>query len=137
MEQAEFHDQVIKALAGLQVQNEEILHRLDKQNGSIGKLFQDCADIKVELARHPADCPIRAKVENLDRELQTGQHPGSVEMRRRIEALERSSVTVVATETTSRKWLTEIKPLLWAIGGALILLLFLHADQLLKYQLLR
>lgn len=133
MEQAEFHDQVIKALAELQAQNEEIIRRLDKQNGSITKLFSDTADIKIELARHPTDCPIRAKVDTLDRELQTGQHPGSVEMRRRIEALERASVTVVATETTSRKWLTELKPILWAIGGAIILMLFLHADAVLKY----
>lgn len=110
----EFHDTVIENLASLTAGNEAIIARLDRINGSVAKLFQRTDEHATALAildtvgSKPTKA-LNARLDKLDRQLAND------------DAKSKGVHSVVDT----------LKPVIWAILGAIGLLLAKHADVLL------
>lgn len=132
-----FRDTVIAGIAEVKAQNVMILARLDKINGSVGTLFQKTNVLDISLTAHPLTCPTREKLDTLIREVESGDHPGSSHMNDRILALETASnkalVSTAAAAATSKKWLDVLNPILYVVCGGLLLLLIMHAREVIGF----
>lgn len=101
-----FRDFVISNLTMVIEQNKATHDRLDKQNGSIKTLFAKTDELNQGLAEHPIVCPVRVKVEELEK----------------AELLRQGS------KATNKQWMKYLWPIIWVAGGALMSLLLGHAS---------
>jgi hypothetical protein len=146
-----FHDTVLTQLSALQVGQStlqigqtEIGKKLDRMNGSVQTLYDRIAEGEKALLAHAIECPQiniikeqRDRIDLIDRDLTLGTHPGSVDVRKRIENLEQSSARCDTTrdqnEKQSNKWIDKfVIPLLKLVGTGILLLFFLHANEILN-----
>jgi len=136
-----FRDTVIAGLSEVKTQNAMIIARLEKINGSVTMLFQKTNILDVNLTAHPLTCPTRDKVEELARAVESGDHPGSTRMNERIQKLE---MTVEdqragsrAAESTSKRWVQILMPLLYLVAGGILFLFALHSNELMKASIVK
>ena len=125
------HNEVIKGIARLEEGQFGIRDRLDKINGSVGKLWHELAETQKDIIEHKVECPLRDKLEHLDLQLARGEHPGSKAMHQRIEKLEvrimAGEEVDEATKCQRKEWLEWARPLLMALLAAIVALVLSHA----------
>ena len=67
----EFHDSLIELKGDVK----EILRRLAVQNGAIAGVVAEQLSVKLALVKHPLECPIGQRFNNLETQMLTGDHP--------------------------------------------------------------
>ncbi len=114
----------------------DVKSRLDKVNGSIATLYQRTDENKAALLTHVIDCPQREKIEKLAAKLDDKEESitrGLNAIERRIGDLDRMICERLASEKTSGTWREKLLyPLIRIIGTGVVLLLLLHAQELMK-----
>ena len=128
---SELTEQTIKVLEGIarleEGQSNTNAH-LTKINGSIGHLWDEVNVTKRTILEHALECPLKARVDELDAMLLSGDHPGSIKINERVAALEQKESSVCAAAAANRKW-TEwvLKPLIIAVLVVITVLALGHA----------
>jgi hypothetical protein len=64
-------------LGGLRQGQEDIVKRLEKQNGSISKLYDRTEDAKYALSEHARTCDAKSQITEIEHRIETGDHPGA------------------------------------------------------------
>ena len=131
------HDEVICGIARLEAGQDGIKSRLDKINGSVGKLWHELNETQQDLVKHSRDCPLWEKLQELDGQLARGEHPGSQAVNKRLEKLEvrilAGEEIDVATKCARKEWLEWVRPLIMAILVVIAVLALEHAQVVLPH----
>ncbi|HZP17098.1 MAG TPA: hypothetical protein VFB00_03975 [Terriglobales bacterium] len=121
MSEQDFHDQVLTALGEMKAQlvaataeSKAIVARLDKLNGSVARHQEQIGQMQVEIAERRHSCPL---VDHVEEQL--------VPIKEWVAARK-------AAQSVSKSWLDRLWPFIWAASGAFVLLVLLHANDLLK-----
>ncbi len=102
----EFTRNVMAAIASVHAQGAAIADRLDKQNGSIEKLFERSEANRLAIATHPGECEAKKDVDVMKAQLGAG----------------------VAVKDFRGKVLGELRPAIWVLIVWILLVLFEHSS---------
>ena len=137
----DFQAQMIAGISTLTTGQEEITKRLDRMNGSVAKTIDELTKTRIELAEHPAVCPQRRQIEDIQHKLATGDHPGSrmvnealvkfnaLEAAHRADSEARAAATA-SSKSTRKEILEWLKPFIIAIVMSTFFLFGLHFVEL-------
>jgi hypothetical protein len=114
----------------------DVKSRLDKVNGSINTLYNRTDEQKAALLTHVIECPQKEKIEKLAGKLDSKEEhltQGLNAIEKRIESLDRMIGERLASEKTNVTWRDKLLiPLIRIVGTGIVLLILLHAQELIK-----
>ncbi len=129
----EFHDKVLSSLAALDVGQKAIVGRLDKINGSVGELFHRTNEHARQIAvldSAGGKALDEARKAIVDVREEMGE--ASEKIAGRVSVVEKAVSESAAADKGAKGVLQTLKPLLWMAVSAIIVVLAMHANDLLK-----
>jgi hypothetical protein len=129
----DFQVHVVTSLGELHEGQKHIIHRLDTMNGTMSTLFRLHGENKDAIIRHATECPMREDIVEIRRELSTGDHPGSKAVQIELERFQQMEARVRGSKEASERWLKWLRPAILLIGFIVLVLILVHAKELLHY----
>jgi hypothetical protein len=131
-EDPQFREKVLTGITRTETKVDSLIEHVKTINGSVRTLYDRTRESEQALSRHSNDCPAKAMIAELERQISTGDYPGSRDVKRELGEFRDSESERKGREKANKDWFKILQPWInWIILGVLSLIM-LHYGTVIK-----